>query len=118
MKSKNDQHLSSYERAHKRVQDIKGFYGHLTAYLIVNIVLLLSRNNFRFMIINNNVLENTDVLEWVDWNIFGTPIIWGFFLAIHAITVFGKNPFLGKSWEERQIRKYLEEERDESEKYK
>ena len=35
MKSKNKQPLSSYERAQKRIKEIKGFYGHLAAFIIV-----------------------------------------------------------------------------------
>ncbi len=111
MKSKNKQPLSSYERAQKRIEDIKGFYGHLAAYIIINIVLLLARNDFRFTVINgSSLLEDISFLNWIDWDIFGTPIIWGVFLAIHAIGTFGKNPFLGKRWEERQIKKYMEQE--------
>ena len=117
MKSKNTQPLSSFERAKKRVEDIKGFYGHLAVYLIVNLVLLLSRSNFKFMLINDKVFDNADFLAWIDWNIFGTPIIWGVFLAFHAFNVFGKNPFLGKSREDRQMQKFLKEERFESDKY-
>lgn len=107
MKSKSKQPLSSYERAQKRVQDIKGFYGHLTAYIIVNLVLLLSRDHFRFMLLTDAIFDDADFLNWIDWNLLGTPIIWGVFLAIHAIGTFGKNPILGKSWEERQIKKYM-----------
>ncbi len=105
MQSKNKETLTSYERARKRVDDIKGFYGHLAAYLIVNLVVLLARG--RFMSIDNTIFQNSDYLNWIDWNVFGTPIIWGIFLVVHGISVFGKNPFLGKAWEERQIKKYM-----------
>ena len=115
MKSKNKQPLSSYDRAQKKVKDIKGFYGHLAVYVIVILVVLLTRG--RFMSINNTVFQDSDFLNWIDWNVFGTPIIWGIFLAIHAFRVFGKHPFLGKNWEERQIQKYMEEDPNESEKY-
>jgi hypothetical protein len=117
MKSKNKQTPSSYEKAKKRVEDIKGFYGHLAIYLLVNLVLVLARNDFRFYLINTSSLEDEGFLSWINWNVFGTAIIWGVFLAFHAIKVFGNNPFLGKSWEERQIQKYLKEEQSASEKY-
>ncbi len=106
MKSKNNQPLSSFERAQKRVKDIKGFYGHLAAYVIVILIVLTTRG--RFMSIDNTIFQNSEYLNWIDWNIFGTPIIWGIFLVVHGIRVFGKNPFLGKKWEERQIQKYIE----------
>ena len=106
MKLKNKQPLSSYERAQKKVKDIKGFYGHLAAYVLVILIVLSTRG--RFMSIDNTIFQNSEYLNWIDWNVFGTPIIWGVFLCIHAIQVFGRNPFLGKNWEERQIRKYIE----------
>jgi len=107
MKSKNKQPISSYERAQKRVKEIKGFYGHLTVYIIINLIVLFSRARFLNLQGNNTSLQNVEFLNWIDWNIYGTPIIWGVFLVIHAISVFGKNPFLGKKWEERQIKKYM-----------
>lgn len=115
MKSKNNQPSSSYERAQKKVKDIKGFYGHLAVYVIVVSIVLLTRG--RFMSIQNTIFQNSDYLNWIDWNVFGTPIIWGLFLVAHGTRVFGKNPFLGKTWEERQIQKYMEEDRNKSEKY-
>lgn len=111
MKSKNIPPLSSYERAKKRVREIKGFYGHLGAYIIV--MLIVTYTNGRFLRIHgdSSIYENIDFLNWIDWNVYGTGIIWGFFLLIHGINVFGKNPFLGKKWEERQIQKYMDEGR-------
>lgn len=117
MNSENKKPLTSYEKAKKKVEDIKGFYGHISIYLIVNIVLVLVRNDFRFYLINTSSLENEGFLSWINWNVFGTAIIWGVFLAFHALSVFGENPFLGKSWEERQIHKYLEKDQVESKKY-
>ena len=110
MKSKNKQPLSSYERAQKRLGDIKGFYGHLAAYIIVNLIVMFTRAKFLILQGGNTSLENVELLNWIDWNVYGTPIIWGIFLAIHAIGTFGKNPFLGKSWEDRQIKKYMEQD--------
>lgn len=110
MKSKNKKDLSSFERAKKRVDDIKGFYGHLAAYCIVNLIVMFSRGKFLNLHANNSSLDNVEFLNWIDWNTYGTPIIWGVFLAIHAMNTFGKNPFLGRRWEERQIKKYMEKE--------
>ncbi|TMM56867.1 2TM domain-containing protein [Maribacter algarum] len=106
MESKNTPHVSSYERAQKKVKDIKGFYGHLAVYVIVILVVLSTRG--RFMSIHNTIFQDSEYLNWIDWNVFGTPIIWGIFLIMHGIRVFGKNPFLGRKWEDRQIQKYME----------
>jgi len=107
MKSKNKKPATSYERARKRVDDIKRFYGHLTAYIVVNAVLLLARGKFHVTLLSKGALGDPGFLDWLDWNVYGTPIVWGIGLAIHALSVFVKNPFLGKAWEERQIAKYI-----------
>ncbi len=110
MKSKNRKPSTSYERARKRVDGIKGFYGHLTAYVIVNLIVLLTPGKFIFTLLSKEALGDPGFLNWVDWNIYGTPIVWGIALCIHGLNVFVKNPFLGKAWEERQIEKYMNED--------
>ncbi|MDX1331956.1 MAG: 2TM domain-containing protein [Robiginitalea sp.] len=47
-----------------------------------------------------------------------TPVFWGIGLGIHALNVFGINGILGRRWEERQIRKFMEEDRKKAEKFK
>jgi len=101
---------SRLQRAQQRVKELKGFYQHLTAYLIVNMVLLLFSGRITFILLSEEALGNPKFLEWLNWNIWGTPIIWGLALGIHAATVFLRSPF--KNWEERQIRKIMEEERN------
>lgn len=114
MKSKNKKLATPYERAQKKVKEIKGFYGHLAVYLIVvPTILFLAPGNARFLPVSNALFEDVNFLNWLDWNIYGTPILWGVGLAIHALSVFGKNPFLGKSWEERQIAKYMDRDNKE-----
>ena len=103
--------MSSYERARKRVDEIKGFYGHLTAYIIVNIAIILAKGKFIFTLLSRDAVGNHDFLNWVDWNVYGTAIVWGVGLVIHGIHVFVKNPFFGKAWEEKQIRKLLDDEK-------
>lgn len=109
MKSK-DEKLSKFERAQKKVAEIRGFYNHLVVYIIVNAALLLFREKFVFTLISKEALGNPEFLDWLNWNIFGTPIIWGIALGIHAFKVFSNRSIFGKEWEERQIRKYLEED--------
>mgnify|MGYP000395049691 CR=1 FL=1 len=107
--SKKKKPSNSYERARKRVKDIKGFYGHLAAYIIINLIVLFSRA--RFLVISKGALGDPDFLNWIDWNTYGTPIIWGIGLGIHALTVVVKNPYLGKAWEDKQIEKYMNKDK-------
>ncbi len=107
---KNNEQLSKYERAQKKVAQIRGFYNHLAAYIIVNIVLLLARDKFTFILLSKKAIGNPEFLEWIDWNVFGTAIVWGIALGVHAIKVFGNISFFGKKWEERKMQQFMDEE--------
>jgi len=103
-------HNIKLEKAKRRVSVLKGFYQHLTAYILVNTFLILLTGKITFILLSKEAFGNPDFLQWINWNMWGTPIIWGFALLIHAASVFLKNPF--KKWEERQIQKYLDEDKD------
>ncbi|MEL6918772.1 MAG: 2TM domain-containing protein, partial [Bacteroidota bacterium] len=83
-----------YEKAKEKVEAIKGFYGNLTAYCIV--IPFLAYLNY-----------TTTSFPWIVFPVLG----WGFGLLMHGMEAFGYNPFLGKSWEEKKIRKYMEDDR-------
>lgn len=107
MKSKQ---LSKYERAQKRVEQIKGFYNHLTAYVFINIMLFLLRDKFTFVLLSKRAIGNPGFLDWIDWNVFGTAIVWGIILIVHAIKVFGNISIFGKDWEKRKLQQFMDEE--------
>lgn len=89
-----------YTRARNRVQEIRGFYVHATVYVVVNIVILI----FHFYI---SFQEGEPFFQFGH---FLTPIFWGLGLFFHGVQTFRKNPFLGKKWEDRMIRKIMDEE--------
>lgn len=83
-----------YERAKKRVEELKGFYGHLITYITVNVILAAVN-----LIFSPNFL-------WF-------PVItffWGIGLVSHAASIFLKRGIFSKEWEEKKIKKYMEEE--------
>ncbi|MCF8715173.1 2TM domain-containing protein [Joostella atrarenae] len=82
-----------YKRAKERVNAIKGFYGNLTAYLIV--IPCLAWLNY----------QTTD-FPWVVFPTLG----WGFGILAHGMEAFGYNPLWGKRWEERKIREFMEKD--------
>ena len=95
------------KRAKKRVEQIKGFYVHLAVYIVVNLI-----------IVGSSVIRNGFEGEPVDfWGAFSTTVFWGIGLAFHALHVFGMHGIFGRRWEQRQIRKYMEKDRKEAEKY-
>jgi hypothetical protein len=94
--SANDQEQRRYERAHARVQAIKGFYVHSIAFVVVNIALFAL-----------NALVGG--VWWFYWPIIG----WGIGLGLHAFGVFGfggGGPW-GQEWEERKVQAMMDEER-------
>ena len=95
------------KRAKKRIRDLKGFYTHLTVYVFIN----------GFIFVNILISNHYGNGEFWKWENFVTLFFWGIGLAFHAVKVFGFNPLFSKDWEERQIRKYMERERREAEKY-
>ncbi len=111
---KETQMLSPYEKAQARVKELKQFYKHLVTYILVNVVLLAFSGRITFILLGKGALGNPEFLEWVNWNILGTPIIWGIGLLIHAIVVFKPNLFkfsFFKRWEERKIKEFIEQDK-------
>ncbi len=92
------------KRAKKRVDDIKGFYIHLMAYIGVNAFILI------------NLILRSD--SFWEWGHFITPVLWGIGLLFHAMHTFKFSPFFGKNWEERQIQKFIEKEKRQADKFK
>jgi len=107
MKSKIKNPSNSYERALNRVYDIKSFYIHLAIFLVVNFFVIFFNGRILFVSISKEALGNPEFLNWINWNVYGTSIIWAIALGFHALSVFVRNPFLGKKWEARQIEKYM-----------
>ena len=83
-----------YRKAQKRVEDLKGFYGNLTSYIIVNTGL---------MILN---LVTSPKQLWFIYPLLG----WGIGVAIHAMKVFNYMPILNRDWEEKKIKELMEKD--------
>ncbi|MCL7753391.1 2TM domain-containing protein [Polaribacter sp. Z022] len=82
-------------RAEKRVKDIKGFYVHLTIYCIIIPIIIYANLTFE------------PHFHWFWFSVYG----WGSGLLIHWLSVFGfKLLGIGKDWEEKKIKKYMEEQ--------
>ena len=106
-----DSNLNKKERAEKKVKELKGFYTHLMVYLFVNIMVSV-------VITVSRMYSGDSFIEafW-DFGTLSTWLFWGIGVLFHGLKVFSYNPFFNKEWEERQIQKYLDEDRQESEKY-
>tara|TARA_R110002012_G_scaffold322108_1_gene555942 strand:- start:59080 stop:59406 length:327 start_codon:yes stop_codon:yes gene_type:complete len=101
---------SKLERAKLKVANLKGFYNHLVVYIIINLSLIIFKEKVIFTLLSKEAIGNPDFLNWINWNVFGTPIIWGIGLLIHALFVFGSKPTFIKKWEQKQLQKYMREQ--------
>ncbi|WP_397363181.1 2TM domain-containing protein [Olleya sp. R77988] len=84
----------SYVRARKHVEELKEFYYNIISYCFV----------IPFLIFIN--YKTSWDFKWFWFPMFG----WGMGIAFHAYKVFVNDGMLGKSWEEKKIKKYMEEE--------
>ncbi|MBE9576236.1 2TM domain-containing protein [Flavobacterium proteolyticum] len=88
---------TAYDRASRRVKEIKEFYGSLISYCIVIPVLVFI--NFRTF----------SGFQWFWFPMLG----WGMGLVFHAFRVFG----YGSSWEERKIQEILKKDQEKNNKW-
>jgi hypothetical protein len=94
-----------YERAKKKVDNMKGFYGHFAGYLIVNI-----------FISSNKIIRNLNSGEsfseaFFDFGTFSLWFFWGIGVFFHFYGVFGKEYIFSKNWEQRKIAEFIEKEK-------
>lgn len=89
-----------YKAAKKRVEAEKGFYSHLTAYVIINIFLLF---------INSDFIDQ-GFTRWLQWNLYITPFFWGIGLFFHWVKVFNPNIIFSKQWEQRKIKEIMDQD--------
>ena len=86
----NEQEIK-YLKAQERVTEIRGFYRHLSVYVIVNLGLFII-----------NMITSPETL-WFIWPLMG----WGIAIVLHAIRVFVDRP--GSRWEEKKIDELMQE---------
>ncbi|WP_343611232.1 2TM domain-containing protein [Chryseobacterium oranimense] len=89
---KSEGENGSYEKARKRVKELKSFYANLISYCTV----------IPFLIIINLMTSSKDL--WFYYPMLG----WGIGLASHAFRVFG----VGESWKERKIREIMNKQKN------
>jgi len=112
MEVMNDNNKNKLKRAKKRVEELKGFYTHLTIYIAVN-TFISTMKIVRGMGDGESFNE-----AFLDFGTFAVWFFWGIGLFFHGVKVFSYNPIFGKNWEERQIQKYMDKDKDEAEKYR
>lgn len=91
----NTDKQNKYLRAKERVAEIKKFYTGLISYVVV--ISMLAAVNY---------YVNQWSYMWFLWAAFG----WGVGLVFQAAKAYQWSPFMGKNWEERKLKEFMEEE--------
>lgn len=100
-----------YLRAKKQVDKIKGFYIHLSVYILVNVFITSSK------VISGLNSGNSFKDEFFEFGTFAVWIFWGIGIVFHALGVFGTNLFFGKNWEEKKMKEFIQEYKEEQDKW-
>ena len=96
----------NFNAAYRKVKRIKGFYGHLRIYIIVNILIIVASVNGNFF--SNGIMHS----GLLDWQTYSTALFWGIGLLTHGLSVFGRDVFFSADWEQRKIEEYMKKESD------
>ena len=102
------------ELAKKRVEEYKGFFRHLKVFIVVNGILYLFNSGWLESIMPEWFPQEAYYFDWVNFNV----LIWGVILLVHGLTLYRHKLTFLKKWEDRQIKKYMEKDRDETTKYR
>ena len=86
-----------YKKVKKRIHEIKQFYKHFSAYLIINLF-FIGRRIYKDIDRGDLVIEAFTDLS--NYNFF---FWWGIGLIIHGMLVFGAPRIFSKDWEQRKI---------------
>ena len=84
-----------YLRAKQQVEKLKGFYANIISYCLI--IPFLIYINLRF----------SPEFHWFWFPIAG----WGIGIVFHAMEAFNYNPLLGKNWEQKKIKEFMDEEK-------
>ena len=85
-----------YDRARRRVHELRGFYVHACVFVGVNGLL---------HVIN---LATSPRRYWAFWPLLG----WGVGLLAHAAATYRWLPFSSKEWQERKIKELMDKDRE------
>ncbi|MFS4417086.1 2TM domain-containing protein [Maribacter sp. 2307ULW6-5] len=106
-----DTDAARLKKAKAQLGKIKSFYAHALVYAVVSLTITISA-------ITTKMQQGNTFMEALDWGSFMVWFLWGTGLFFHGLNAHGKRLFFSAKWEERQIRKYMEQEEREAQKYK
>lgn len=81
----------AYDKAKRKVKEIKGFYVNLACYLMVLPIIIYLN------------LKYTPEFHWFWFSMAG----WGIGVVSHGMGAFGYYPFLGRDWEDKKLKELM-----------
>ena len=95
---------NKFERAKKRVDELKKFYKHLSFYVVINGFFILRR-------IYKDIEYGDSFIEAVtDFSNYRLFFWWSVILVLHGLNTYRFNFFFGKDWEKRKIKEEMDKE--------
>jgi hypothetical protein len=82
--------IMNYKEAKKRVEDLKGYYVHLSIYTSVMLMLFL-----------------VDYIQGEGWWFYWAALGWGIGVIGHTVAVFFEAGFWGREWEEKKVKELM-----------
>jgi hypothetical protein len=93
-----------YILAKKRVEKISKFYKHLATYVVINVFLSA-------IFIVGDINDGDTFMEaFYNYHNYKIWFFWGIGIAFQALNTFGLSLFMNKDWEQRKIKKYMDEQ--------
>lgn len=97
---------SKYEKAKKRVEELKKFYKHLAFYIVIN-GFFICRRIYKDIDYGDSILES--LTDFSNYRLF---FWWGIILIFHGLNTFRFDFFFGKKWEERKIKEEMDKHKN------
>ncbi|MGR3855403.1 2TM domain-containing protein [Chryseobacterium indologenes] len=96
-----DENNIEYQRARRQVERLRGFYGHVFAYIAVNALIVVY-----------NCMQLKPGESYFQFKNFFTATFWGIGLAAHAVTVFLPQVNFIRKWEDKKIKELMDKQKD------
>ena len=103
-----------YRRAKKKVKDIKGFYKHVTAFVIVNIIFFIFKTRIFQRVLSETNTADFNIESWLNWNYGINMLLWGIVLLTHGLYAHRYKFSFIKSWENKKMRELMNKDFSES----
>lgn len=97
-------------KAESRVKELKKFYDHIAAYLIINFVFTLISNYYDIVVHIYGDFRISNKITTQGFDYYPLWIIWGVFLAMDAFRIFGFVKLFGRKWEEKKLKEFINKE--------